>query len=83
MTKAIKLEILRTLNRCGSYVLAESRLLDSVRIGVKPEPLAAETKAAIRELEAQGLIVAGRNSLDNEPQWKLTASGKATLSENE
>ncbi len=83
MKKQIKLETLRLLSRCGKYLLPEARLIENVRLTIKPEPLAPEIKLALREMDTDGWIVAGRSALDAEPQWKLTAAGCAVLTESE
>lgn len=82
MNKKIKLAILKALRDCGGYLLPQDALLDTVRMTVRPEPLAKETLDALWDLQKRGAVVAGRGALDDgDRKWKLTADGQALLAE--
>jgi len=78
--KNIRLEILRALNKCGTFLLPQTTLFSHVLLTVDPEPTPDEMKDVLRAMNDEGLIVAGRNPL-GDPMWKLTAAGHATATE--
>lgn len=77
----LRLEILRTLDQCGGYLLSEHSLWHQTRLAFQPPPLAAEFAAALQFLEAQRWLVGVRPQLGGPVKWKITDLGRAALAE--
>ena len=74
----IRMEVLRILRECGSYMLPDTRLHEHLMIKILPPPIASELDAAIKWLDQENFIAGVRPELGGPVKWKLTDKGRAS-----
>ena len=78
---AIRRAILRSLDQCQGYLLAEDQLRYAVEAAVNPLPTRAEFDRELRALDSE-LMVAGLpsdNPLCRQNRWKICDAGRLAL----
>ena len=75
----IKLEMLRTLDRSGSYLLPEPTLFNHVRLLIQPPPTDGQLKEALNELNSRRLVISAPGALGGPLRWRLSDEGAAEL----
>jgi len=80
----LKTQILSELRRVNGIPLAEKSLLNLLRILITPAPLGTEMQEALSAMEEARLVIATRDTLENEiVKWTITDVGRAKLAELE
>jgi len=73
--------ILRILADCGSCLLPEPRLIDSLQVDVMPPPTRSDCREHIAWLERDDYIIGTVPELGGPRKWKLTDKGRLALRE--
>lgn len=74
---AIRVFVLRAIDRCNGQPIPESAVLDAARIGFPHVRDAADRACeALDELEQRGLAMQGEQDLTGETLWALTDKGR-------
>jgi len=81
-SKNVRIMILRALDQCGGYMLAENTLFVQLNIELRPPAATVEFSAALEALSALRAVASVRPELGGSLQWKITAQGRAVLAEN-
>ena len=77
----IKKLVLADLEQCGSFLMPESTLYQSVGLQTPQAPTRAEFDSALSSLDASGLVAGLPNPVTGERRWKVTDAGKLALRE--
>jgi len=81
-SKYVRVQILRLLDQCGSYLLAEQTLFVQCNMELAPSASTAEFKSALDSLTALQAVTSVRGDLGGDLRYKITAQGRAVLAEN-
>lgn len=71
--------ILTDLQRCGSYLLPETTIFQSLNLQIAPAATRSELESVLSALDAERLIAGILNTVTHERRWKLTDAGKLAL----
>ncbi len=80
--RILRVMILKILDECGSYLLAEHTLFVQLNLELAPPASTAEFRSALDALSSLRAIASIRPELGGNLQWKITAAGRLILAEN-